>query len=276
MSRKTVLIAALGGIVAAINVANATDHRIDCASPAELTQLSRPLKRVAGRLSQNESVTILAIGSSSTEGYGASSAEFTYPSRLAVELKTLLPNANVRVLNRGVGGEDAREMIARMEREIAAAKPDLVLWQVGTNALLHEQGVGPQAGLIRVGLRRIHDSGADAVLIDPQYAPKVLRDPDAQPMVSLLARVADEAGIPVFRRFALMQFWHEQRDISFAEILSPDLFHMNDWSYGCFAANLAGALAKASLPVASETDKTAVRVPAMPESGIATPISTRR
>ena len=277
MSRKAVLIAALAGLVATVNVANATDpHRIDCVSPAELTQLSRPLKRVAERIARDEQVTILAIGSSSTEGYGASGAEFTYPSRLAVELRTLLPKAKLRVLNRGVGGEDAREMLARMDREMSEAKPDLVLWQVGTNALLHEQGVGPQASLIRSGLRRIHDSGADVVLIDPQYAPKVLRDPDAKPMVALLARVADEVGIPVFRRFALMQFWHEQRDIAFAEILSPDLFHMNDWSYGCFAAGLAGALTKAALPVASETEKSAVRVPATPEAGAVTPISSRR
>jgi acyl-CoA thioesterase-1 len=277
MNRKAVLIAAVAGVVATANVANATDpYRIECASPTDLTQLSRPLKRVAERLARNEQITILAIGSSSTEGYGASGAEFTYPSRLAVELKTLLPKADIRVLNRGVGGEDAREMLARMDREITAAKPDLVLWQVGTNALLHEQGVGPQASLIRTGLRRIHESGADAVLIDPQYAPKVLRDPDAKPMVALLARVADEAGIPIFRRFALMQFWHEQRDIAFADILSPDLFHMNDWSYGCFAANLAGALTKAASPVASDTDKTAVRVPATPESGGVTPISARR
>jgi lysophospholipase L1-like esterase len=234
------------------------------------------LKRVADRLAHNEDITVLAIGSSSTEGYGASSAEFTYPNRLAIELKTLLPNANIRVLNRGIGGEDAREMVSRMDREIAAAKPDLVLWQVGTNALLHDQGVGPQATLIRTGLRRIHDSGADAVLIDPQYAPKVLRDPDARPMVALLATVAKEAGIPVFRRFALMQYWHEQRDIAFAEILSPDLFHMNDWSYGCFAATLAGALSKAVLPVAVETDKPAARVPATPEATSVTPASARR
>jgi acyl-CoA thioesterase I len=276
MNRKAVLSAAVVSFLATLNVANATDHRIECVSPTEMTQLSRPLKRVAERLARNEEVTILAIGSSSTEGYGASAAEFTYPNRLAVELKTLLPKASIRVLNRGVGGEDAREMLARMDREMTIAKPDLVLWQVGTNALLHEQGVGPQASLIRSGLRRIHESGADVVLIDPQYAPKVLRDPDAKPMVALLARVADEAGIPVFRRFALMQYWHEQRDISFAEILSPDLFHMNDWSYGCFAASLAGALTKAALPVASDTDKTAVRVPVTPESGAVTPISTRR
>ncbi|HSL80018.1 MAG TPA: SGNH/GDSL hydrolase family protein, partial [Pseudolabrys sp.] len=98
-------------------------YRIECASPQELIQLSRPLTRVAERLSRGEEVTILAIGSSSTEGYGATRPEFTYPHRLAVELRTILPKARIRVLNRGAGGEDALEMVDRMEREMAAAKP---------------------------------------------------------------------------------------------------------------------------------------------------------
>jgi acyl-CoA thioesterase-1 len=273
MNHKIALLAAVGLLTIAAPALALDPHRIACANPAELTQLSRPLKHVAQRIARDEAVTILAIGSSSTEGYGASRAEFTYPSRLATELKTLLPKAHIRVLNRGAGGEDAREMLGRMDREINAAKPDLVLWQVGTNALLHEQGIGPQASLIRAGLRRIRDAGADAVLIDPQYAPKVLRDPDARPMVSLLQKVADEAGIPVFRRFALMEYWHEQREIAFTDILSPDLFHMNDWSYGCFATGLANALAQA-LTAPAQTEKTAARPPASAETAPVTPVST--
>ena len=272
-----ILLSAAAGFLTVVSPATAFDpHRIECASPPELVQLSRPLTRLGERLARGEDVTILAIGSSSTEGYGASRPEFTYPHRLAVELKTILPKARIRVLNRGVGGEDAREMVDRMDREMNATKPDLVLWQVGTNALLHEQGIGPQASLIRSGLRRIRERGADAVLIDPQYAPKVLRDPDARPMVSLLAKVADEAGIPVFHRFALMEYWHEQRGIAFAEILSPDLFHMNDWSYGCFAAGLAGALAKAVTLPAAETEKSTARAPAAAEAAPITSISAAR
>jgi len=116
------------------------------------------------------------------------------------------------------------------------------LWQVGTNALLGESGVEKQAPVIRDGLKRIRATGADVILMDPQYAPYVLRDPDARPMVALLAKLAEEAGVPVFRRFALMQHWHESREYAFSDMLAPDLFHMNDWSYGCLARNLAAAL----------------------------------
>jgi lysophospholipase L1-like esterase len=229
-------------------------NRIECGDAGKLVALSRTLPRLSQRLARGEPVTIVAIGSSSTQGYGASDGEHTYPRRLEIELRERFTGARLRVLNHGVGGEDAQQMLGRIDRALAEEKPDLVLWQVGTNALLRENGVAAQAGLIHDGLRRIRHHGADVVLIDPQYAPKVLRDPDAKPMVALLASIAEETGVPVFRRFALMQHWHETREIAFAEILSPDLFHMNDWSYGCLAANLATALTNAVVRPAPTTE----------------------
>jgi lysophospholipase L1-like esterase len=265
------------GILAAPLSAQASDdHRIDCTAPAEMTRLARPLERVTARLARGDSVTILAIGSSSTEGIGASRTELTYPSRLEAELRLLIPGARIRVLNRGASGEDARAMLGRMSRELSAEKPDLVLWQVGTNALLRYQGINAEAPLIRAGLQRIREAGADAVLIDPQYAPKVLRDPDARPMVALLARVAADAGVPVFHRFALMEHWHQAREIAFAEMLSPDLFHMNDWSYGCFAASLATALSASITQPAREptSEPAAPRIAPVPSP--VTPVSAPR
>jgi hypothetical protein len=216
--------------------------RLDCSAPAEFTRLGEPLFRVAYRLSRNEGLTILAFGSSSTAGYGASTADKTYPARLEAELRRLMPDVPIRVVNRGVGGEDVGEMLLRLQQDVIAEQPDLVLWQVGTNAILRDQGIDGEAPLIREGLRRLRVAGADTLLIDPQYAPKVLRDPDAKPMVDLLASIAYDMGAPVFRRFALMQYWHETRKIPFETFLSPDLFHMNDWSYACWAQNLASAI----------------------------------
>ncbi len=215
--------------------------RIDCLTSNDAARLGAPLKRFTERLMQRAPVKIVAFGSSSTAGAGATIPENNYPNRLAVELSELFDGTPVQVVNRGVGGEDAREMLIRLDRDVRDEQPDLILWQVGTNALLREDGIALEAGVIREGLARMRATGADVVVIDPQYAPKVLKDPDAEPMVALLSSIAAENGVPVFRRFALMRQWRE-RGVPFETILSPDLFHMNDWSYRCFARNLANAL----------------------------------
>jgi acyl-CoA thioesterase I len=234
-----VLVAA-GAIATPLGADEPTTPRIDCMT-SEMARLSAPLKRFTDRLMQGTPVKIVAFGSSSTAGSGATTPENNYPNRLAAELSERFPGIAVQVVNRGVGGEDAREMLARLDRDVRDERPDLILWQVGTNALLREDGIALEAGVIREGLVRMRATGADVVLIDPQYAPKVLKDPDAEPMVALLSLIAADKGVPVFQRFALMRQWRE-RGVPFEMSLSPDLLHMNDWSYRCFARNLANAL----------------------------------
>jgi acyl-CoA thioesterase I len=227
--------------------------RVDCRGPNDIIHLDEALPRLAARIAQKEAVTIVALGSSSTAGAGASSVQSTYPARLETELKAHFPGVPIRVLNRGVGGEDAKEMDERMERDVAAAKPDLVIWQLGTNAILRDNGIEPEQPLILDGLKRLAAMNTDIVLIDPQYAPKVLKDPDAFPMVDLISDIAREKRINLFRRFALMRYWHETSGVPFEAFLSPDLLHMNDWSYGCTARYLGAAIAESvSLELAAE------------------------
>src|SRR5262249_55203746 len=99
-----------------------------CAAPPGFAHFETPLKRVAERISAHQPLTIVAIGSSSTFGAGASSHATSYPSRLAVELRALLPRTSITVINRGINGETAQEMLARFDRDVFAAHPDLVLW----------------------------------------------------------------------------------------------------------------------------------------------------
>ena len=85
------------------------------AFPSELTRLASPLARTAKHLASGEPLKIVAIGSSSTAGAGASSPAHSYPSRLAVELATLFPKQPITVVNRGVNGEETPDMLARFD-----------------------------------------------------------------------------------------------------------------------------------------------------------------
>lgn len=220
-----------------------------CIAPPEFTRFNNPLKRVAERISASQPLTIVAIGSSSTFGAGASSPAMSYPSRLAFELRALLPHTSITVINRGVNGDTARDMLARFDRDVFAANPDLVLWQVGSNSVLLGSPIGPTSSLLREGLRRLKVAGSDVVLINPQYAPKIIAkhdERDVDLMVTLISAAAREMQIDLFQRFALMRYWHLTGDLPFEAFLSKDELHMNDWSYGCIAKLLAGAIAEAA------------------------------
>ena len=100
--------------------------------------------------------------------------------------------------------------------------------------------------LLREGLARLKATGADVVLIDPQYAPKVIAKRNADGMVSLIAATATAEHVSHFRRFDLMRHWHETEHLPFKAFVSPDGLHMNDWSYGCLAKALGLAIAEAA------------------------------
>jgi acyl-CoA thioesterase-1 len=217
-----------------------------CVAPGELVRLAYPLIRTARRLAAGQSITIVAIGSSSTAGAGASSPAMSYPSRLAVELKEQFPRADIKVLNRGVNGETAREMLARFEDGVIAERPDIVVWQVGSNSVLRDQPLAPAGELIREGLAKLKKAGADVILMNPQYAPKVIAKRDAESMVDLIDLTAKETHVDLFQRYAVMRYWRLTENIPFETFVSPDELHMNDWSYGCVAKLLAGAIAEAA------------------------------
>src|SRR5690348_1245528 len=103
-----------------------------CDAPSDLVRLSGRLVRTGSRIANREPLTIVAIGSSSTQGIGASTPEASYPSRLAAELRQRLPDQTVTVINKGIGGEISTDEVARFDRDVFPAQPDLVIWQVGT------------------------------------------------------------------------------------------------------------------------------------------------
>jgi lysophospholipase L1-like esterase len=241
--------AAAGLAAAALYVplpARADEPAYACSDNAHLARLSAPLARMRRLVAAGRPVTIMALGSSSTAGAGATTPAATYPARLEVELRSRFPGVAITVLNRGVNGEEAADMLARFDQAAADDMPDVVLWQVGTNSVLREHPIGPIDRLIIEGLARMKTLGTDVVLIDPQFAPKVLARPDAESMVSVIAAASVSRGVDLFPRFAVMREWHDAAAIPFEAFLSPDLLHMNDWGYACFARLLGDAMAEAA------------------------------
>jgi acyl-CoA thioesterase I len=244
--------AQLAASAAAVAVALPPASAPACRGPAEAARFIHPLVHTARRLAGGGPLVIVAIGSSSTAGAGASSPAASYPSRLAEELKTRFPGHDITVLNRGVNGQQTEQMMARFETDVIAAHPDLVLWQVGTNSVLRDHPLRPHAVLLHEGIEQLKEAGADVVLMDMQYAPRVLAKPEVQGMEDQIAFAAKAENVDLFARFAVMRNWHEIRHIPFDAFVAPDQLHMNDWGYACVAKLLAAAINEAATrPAAS-------------------------
>jgi acyl-CoA thioesterase-1 len=232
------------------------DH--SCSAPADVMRLAQPLTRTAQHLTRHEPLTIVAVGSSSTYGAGASSPANSYPSRLAAELKMLFPKETITVVNRGVNGEEVPDMLKRFADSVIKEKPDLVLWQVGTNSVLRDKPLGPTSPMILEGIRRLKSIGADVVMIDPQYVPRVIAKADAEGMVKLIATSAKQGDVDLIQRFAMMRWWHDHENMNFSEFTSPDNLHMNDWGYACLAKQISASIVEAATRTVTSASARAV------------------
>jgi lysophospholipase L1-like esterase len=219
--------------------------RVPCLPPKGGSKSMGSLPHVASKLVAGQPVVIIAFGSSSTAGYGATSPDFNYPNRLAAQLRRQYSTADISVVNAGKGGEDAPEMMKRLQTAVIDMHPDLVIWQVGTNAVLRNLDPGETAKLVEEGITRIQAAGADVVLIDPQYSPRVNEHAEnAGKMMTLLNKTAELRKVGLFPRFAVMKDWHEKQAIPIENFVIADGLHMSDWGYACFAQLLGDDIIK--------------------------------
>jgi len=198
------------------------------------------LLRVIDRLAAHQTVRIIAFGSSSTEGIGASSPAATYPSRLEAALNTAWsPRQPVVVLNRGIGGEDADDMALRLPTVIAE-HPDLIIWQTGSNDPLRGVPIDRFEQETTAGLDLIRAAHIDVMLLEPQLCRQLDSKPVSVEYRDALRAIGEAMDVTVIRRYDLMRGWLADGVLTQAQMLSPDGLHMADGGY----AKLADAIAE--------------------------------
>jgi len=184
---------------------------------------------------------ILAIGSSSTEGIGATSPANAYPARLEAELEQRT-GADFDVKNAGVGGELAAKTLERLKSALKSGWARLVIWQVGTNDAI----LGVDEKLFRAtvesGVAAARAAGVPLMLVDPQFT---LKSPDParyERYVEIVDAVGAKDRVPVLSRYATMKRWGAKGVKALGSLLSGDGLHMSDLGYRCLAHALADAI----------------------------------
>lgn len=183
---------------------------------------------------------IVAIGSSTTAGDGQIKA---YPERVLAFLQVDFPKAGITMVNKGISGQEAPIELQRFPTDVIAENPDLVIWQVGTNAIWQSPNSKPPppsfdetTSAIREGLVKLRNqTQADVILMDLQYVPAVLtpaKKDNAIAMVKAISELARD-GVNVFRRFAFMKGLSEVEQVSFDRMIDPadeHRLHDSDWA----------------------------------------------
>ena len=268
MKKTTLLLTALAGLGLGLLIAGAA--RAQTASPVQEPALPRPgeappatapacpvnaaaltlagegLYRSKAAVRTLNRLNILAIGSSSIEGVGASRRDLGFVPMLQNDLRTRLPDVAVNVFNRGIGGESAFETANRLKAEIDAYKPDLVIWQVGTNDVLRARPWSDVMVDITRGQAILDAANVDVLLVDPQRLPEDGvnfrgKNVELEEVARLLAVEGARMGYAVQHRFSAMRDWTGLRRGG----IGPDDLHMNDDGYACWASVTADTLAAA-------------------------------
>lgn len=217
-----------------------TGHAVlSCATSKAIWGGFPVLTRTTARLDAGSPVRIVALGSSSTAGIGATAPSRTYPAQLEQLLRHRFRAERIEVVNRGIGGETVMANLARIDREVLPLRPDLVIWQVGTNdALLGVPLQTIRAGL-QDGITRLRATGADVVLLDPQPLNSAVQEAAIERVEALLIDVANATKTVLLPRHRLMDYWVESGQFTPTSLLGPDGLHMTDASYRCLAERIA-------------------------------------
>jgi len=221
------------------------------ASPASPATAKAPgpfrlqLPRLGEALRTTHTAKVLAVGSSSTAGVGASSPSRTYTARLEADLESALKGTDFDVVGHGLSGEMAQGAADRMKHEVEETKPDLVIWQVGTNDALRHVALDKFKTCLSKTLAWFKEQHLDVILINPQYGDVLVKDAYYEEVVAAIAEIARDAQVLLVDRFDAMRKLQRERGDGF--YLSADNLHMNDEGYRCLAEQLATAII-AALP----------------------------
>ena len=156
------------------------------------------------------------------------------------------------------------DMLERMEKDVIPREPHLVLWQTGVNDAINDVGLDPFRATLKAGIEKLRSRGIDVILVNMQFYPRAERVAGYTDYLGAMREVAETEETPLFRRFSIMKHFIKSGQFTADQLLSPDLFHMNDLSYGCLAVLLTDAIEDQVKPFLSRRETAIAPGPTAP------------
>ncbi|AHB49671.1 GDSL family lipase [Hyphomicrobium nitrativorans NL23] len=208
-----------------------------------------PLPSVRRALMEQRPARIVSLGPSSVLSADTSSPIASYPSELERDLEA--SGVDVEIIARTQEGAVAGDAAERLKAEVTRLRPDLLVWQVGTNDAVARLDADGFADRLRETLGWLASHKIDVVLVDPQYVARLSDDEGYTGIVDRVAAVASEKHVLRVNRYDAMA--DLARTHPSWSHLTADRFRLSDMGYRCAAEYTADAIV-AGVNVAAKAD----------------------
>lgn len=240
----------IAGITAGLVMASPSrsESNPNCPVPAYLLTTESAFPKVADAIKNRKRLDILVVGSGSSALSGADGASASYPARLEVALRENLAGVAVNVRTdvrpKKTAAEAAGSFAQLIEKLPQDQKPDLVIWQTGTVDAIRSIDTDDFRAALDSGIGELQKAGADVLLINLQYNPRMETMISVTPYNDTMRVVAQEHEIPVFDRFSIMRHWSDAGDF---DLFGPAHgFGMAKRVHDCIGRSLSALVVEAS------------------------------
>ena len=155
---------------------------------------------------------------------------------------TLPEGSRVDVVNRGIGGEDVDDMMIRLDTDAVQSRPDIVIWQTGSNDALRHVPIERFEQKTRAGIAAIRKAGIAVVLMEPQWCPALEQNGAGDHFRDAVRKIGADMGVTVIRRSDLMHDWIRSGLLTMTAMLAADGLHMRDAGYRMLAGRVAAEI----------------------------------
>lgn len=193
-------------------------------------------------LREHNALKIVVLGSSTTEGAGPDSHDGSYPAMIGQVLQDALPSYEIVVMNQGIGGQTAYDMLQRLDEDVLEEHPTLLIWDTVVMDMLVNTGRDRLARVLRKGIEQTRAAGIDVALVDLPWFPRQERYPHYQHYRSMLLHLAQRLNVPIIPRYELMKAMAASGDFALPEFAGTDMLRLTEKHNQCLGVLISHAL----------------------------------
>lgn len=229
-----------------------------CASTSATVNSARSPKSAGLPTDCARPITYVALGDSTVFGAGASSPDATYVARLGASLRAAYPL--VRVVNLGMNGATAAEVLSEQVSQAVGLRPDLVTLSVGPNDIIGGRNItafeANLAGIFETLQGQSRAAVVANLIPDMAIAPrfteleKIVVEQETIAFNAVLKQDAARYGVRIVDLYGPSR----NQVPNHPELVSGDGYHPSDQGYARWAQLMWPAIASA-IPAPCRTAK---------------------